>query len=398
MDTSKRDGEDFDQTRADASDGDLKHPPLNDANSKLVRTSRLAIVACIAAMLSLLLLPGLIRVASKSTPPHVRDGYLAITFAAGLCAAVLGAVSLVQIGLSAGRLVGRAFAWIGVTAPVLQYLLGLLIILLAIPRSRAFRMTCGTNLSGIGKAMLIYGNDYEDEFPRAGGPGSRWTGRIPDWQAADRYDAYGLDTRDRGSGGQVSMTASLYLLVKYAEVTPRSFVCRGTQKTREEGVTEFRPRTYRVRRKGMELVDFWDFGPNPTRHVSYTYHMVYGSHKLSTLCEPGMVVAADRNPWMNSPSAKAKDFSLFSPDIAPFGGSVEQGRYGNTFRHHQDGQNVLFLDSHVEFAKRPYCALDNDNIYTSWDGDDKVRGKPPKVGSMPAGPTDSLLVNDPIRP
>ena len=401
MDTSKHGGKDSDKARADASDNDPQTPALTDASSKLVRTSRLAVAACVLAVVSLLLLPGLLRVSvvrGRVASTFVRDLYQYIAYSVSISAAILGLVSLGRIGLSAGRLAGRGFAWTGVTAPVVQYLLFLLLIALARPRSVAFRMTCGTNLSGIGKAMLIYGNDYEDEFPRAGGPGSRWTGRIPDWQAADRYGAYGLDPRDRGSGGQVSMTASLYLLVKYAEVTPRSFVCGGTRKTREEGVTEFRPRTYRVRRKGMELVDFWDFGPNPTRHVSYTYHMVYGSHKLSTLCEPGMVVAADRNPWMNSPSAKAKDFSLFSPDIAPFGGSVEQGRYGNTFRHHQDGQNVLFLDSHVEFAKRPYCALDNDNIYTSWDGDDKVRGKPPKVGSMPAGPTDSLLVNDPIRP
>ena len=38
------------------------------------------------------------------------------------------------------------------------------------PRSIAFRMTCGTNLSGLGKAMQIYANDYENQFPRAGGP------------------------------------------------------------------------------------------------------------------------------------------------------------------------------------------------------------------------------------
>lgn len=28
------------------------------------------------------------------------------------------------------------------------------------------RMTCGVNLSGIGKAMLIYANDYEDKLPK----------------------------------------------------------------------------------------------------------------------------------------------------------------------------------------------------------------------------------------
>ncbi len=32
-------------------------------------------------------------------------------------------------------------------------------------RELALRMTCGTNLSGLGKALLIYANDYNDEFP-----------------------------------------------------------------------------------------------------------------------------------------------------------------------------------------------------------------------------------------
>ena len=51
-------------------------------------------------------------------------------------------------------------------------------------------MVCGTKLSGIGKAMLIYANDYGDELPRAGGPSSQWTGRVADWTASDRGKAY----------------------------------------------------------------------------------------------------------------------------------------------------------------------------------------------------------------
>ncbi len=168
-------------------------------------------VACVLAVISLLLLPGLISVSRKTTPQHIREIYGFITLGAAICAAVLGVVSLSRIGLHRGRLTGRGFAWTGVTASVIQGLLFLIIILPAMPRSRAFRMVCGTNLSGIGKAMLIYANDYEDELPRAGGPSSRWTGRIVDWAAADRRSAYGLSPD--GTGGQVSVSASLYLLV-----------------------------------------------------------------------------------------------------------------------------------------------------------------------------------------
>jgi hypothetical protein len=57
---------------------------------------------------------------------------------------------------------------------------------------------------------------------------------------------------------------------------------------------------------------------------------------------------------------------------------------------------LLFLDSHVEFAKRAYRGVDGDNIYTSWDGADKARGKPAVFGDVPADLNDSLLVNDPV--
>ena len=49
----------------------------------------------------------------------------------------------------------------------------------------------------------------------------------------------------------------------------------------------------------------------------------------------------------------------------------------------------------MRFEERSYCGVDDDNIYTYWDGDDKVRGKPAKFGSEPAAELDSLLVNDP---
>jgi hypothetical protein len=290
---------------------------------------------------------------------------------------------------------------VGVTRVDLVFLLIVLvpasIALLILPRVRstAYRMVCGTHLSGIGKAMMIYANDYGGEFPRAGGRSSQWTGRVANWTATDRRAAYELSADD--AGGQVSVSASLYLLVKHAEVEPKRFLCvTADSRKREKGVTEFKPGLYRIPNKTAGLIDFWDFGPDPTRHVSYAYHIVYGPNRLTTSGEPAFAMLADRNPWMDSPSAKAGDFSHFQPDVLPFNGTVEQAKRGNTVRHDRDGQNVLFLDGQIEFERRSYCGVDNDNIYTSWDGSDKVRGVPPKLGSMPADAKDSLLANDPV--
>jgi len=320
--------------------------PSAPAGPALVKTSGLAIAAFVLGLASLF-----------------TFGITAIP------AVVLGIVSLVRIGRSGGRLTGTAFAVVGIVVPAVVCILFLGILLPALARVRqvAIRMTCGTNLSGIGKAMIIYANDYEDEFPRAGGRNSVWGGPVQ-WDAGNRFDAYGLNPN--GTGGRATISSCFYLLVKYAEVTPKSFVCKG-----DHGTSEFTLSDYQ--RGDLELIDCWDFGPEPWRHCSYTYHMPFGLYPLTTSSEPGMAVAADRNPWIESPAGAAKNIQQFNPT-----GTTRQQKYGNSISHQEDGQNVLYLDNHVAFEKRSYCAIDHDNIYTYWDGGDIRRGAPPLVGSL----------------
>jgi prepilin-type N-terminal cleavage/methylation domain-containing protein len=282
-----------------------------------------------------------------------------------------------------------------VVIAIIALLMGILMPALARVRQIAFRMTCGTNLSGIGKAMLIYANDYEDELPRAGGRQTVWGGLV-DWDAADRFRAYSL-AADR-SGGTATISSSFYLLVKYAEVTPKSFVCKA-----DSGTTEFSLADYPDRDTTVveELIHAWDFGGSPgdaaNTHCSYTYHMPYGVYALTASSEPGMAVAADRNPWIDSPAAEAKDFSLFSPDIQPWNGTAEQAKQGNAIAHQEDGQQVLFMDMHVEFEKRSYCGVEDDNIYTHLPqglGHPQLGELPIVFQSEPGHRKDSLLVHD----
>ncbi len=278
-----------------------------------------------------------------------------------------------------------------VVIAIIALLMGILMPALARVRQLAFRLTCGTNLSGLGKAMLIYANDYEDELPRAGGKDATW-GAVT-WDAPDRASAYGGNGRSEGNG---SISSCFYLLVKYAEVTPKSFLCKG-----DTGTTEFTLADEDVPSADFELIDAWDFGKAPAEHCSYSYHIPFGSYALTTASEPGLAVAADRNPWIKSPAAEKADFTLFLPDILPYSGSSEQAKAGNAISHQNEGQNVLFLDGHVEFAKRPYCSLEDDNIYTISDAPaaGSILGIAPTVGGRqgvaPTNRKDSVLVQDP---
>jgi len=272
-----------------------------------------------------------------------------------------------------------------VVIAIIALLMGILMPALARVRQIAFRMICGTNLSGIGKAMLIYSTDYDDEYPRAGSTTSVWNNTIANWQAANRFQAYGLSLSD-STGGRASIASCFYLLIKYAEVTPKSFVCKG-----DSGVSEFRPADYGV--VDRETIDLWDFGPEPVNHCSYAYHLPFGLYALTTSSDPGCAVAADRNPWMDSPSGERKDIKLFNPD-----GGREFVNVGNALAHQEDGQNVLFMDGHVTFEDVPFCGVNEDNIYTYWDGSGDIRkGGIPITGSdatVPQNRADSMLVHD----
>jgi hypothetical protein len=354
-----------------------------------VKISTLATASFICALCGLaLLMPTFIGMSY----PRSRLGsseWTRFAFMSGIIilgiTAILGMVSVVRIERSGGRITGRNFAIGAVFISVFGVLLLLIWPMIGPrPRSTAFRMVCATNLSGIGKAMMLYANDYEDELPRAGVESSIWATKISDWKATDRFSAYNI--KPDGTGGQGSISSSLYLLVKYAEVEPKYFVCK-----QDAGTKEFKRADYSTGNR--DLIDLWDFGPEPQKHCSYSYHVPYGGYPLTTSCDSSLAVAADRNPWMDSPFRKARDFQAFDPD-----GSKESIKAGNAIAHKTDAQNVLFLDIHVGQMKNSFCGLNEDNIYTYWNGEDKRRGTPPKLGSKPADREDSLLVNDPAIP
>lgn len=339
-----------------------------------VKTSIFAITAFAFAIMTIFLLP--VAVVSRGKLP------VGIWLIAAMLAIVLGIIGLIEIGLSAGKVTGKAFAAMAVAIPIIFYFL--MFFYAASSRRRAFHMVCGSNLAGIGRAMLIYNSDYGDlPFPQAGGPGTIWQPKTNNWQADNRIDAFGL--KPDGTGGSATISSSLYLLVKYTEMSPKSFCCPADRLTKPFKASDYT--------SGMDNEDAWDFGPDPSRHYSYSYHIPYSQYALLDTGDPGMAVAADRNPWLD-PSTDTTGFKWDDQTMTGGRENIKRYQKGNAGPHQREGQNVLFLDNHVSFEKQSFCGVNDDNIYTYWDGTDIRQGAPPVIGSQPAGRLDSLLVND----
>ena len=262
---------------------------------------------------------------------------------------------------------------------IIAVLMGILLPALSAVKRTAQRVVCGSNLAGIGKAILLYANEYNGEYPRAGGPGSLWgvKGYIYSW-TDQSGDQYGM------TPAEVTVTSSLYLLVKYMDVQPGQFVCKG-----DTGIKEFKlSDCSQLPPEIDDDTDVWDFGSGggktttywPGNYNSYAYHNPYEnqtttiSYALGSYSNPGSPVCADRNPYWdrNSPVyLNGKDCTgdpdEDGPSCTQTDGYKDEFKTGNAAAHQRDGQNVLFNDTHVRFERFPNVGIGKDNIWKCWN-------------------------------
>ncbi|MHC4153483.1 MAG: type II secretion system protein [Planctomycetota bacterium] len=254
-----------------------------------------------------------------------------------------------------------------VVIAIIALLMSILMPALARVRELAQRVVCGTNLSGITKAMVVYANDDETaRLPRAGGPSCQW----------------GAAFAPEATPPTATITSSLYILVREDFTTPKQFVCRS-----DAGTSEFR---------SADLAAEFDFvgEGGPALYCSYSYHMPYSfpdpgdaatflSFGLTAASDPGLAVVADRSSYM-------------TPGFLATGPEIEETKWGNCSPHQRDGQNVAYVDTHVKFEKTPCVGLNEDNIYLVRSGEDP-RDLEEALPVPPGGPydsRDSVLVNE----
>jgi len=261
-----------------------------------------------------------------------------------------------------------------VVIAVIALLMGLLMPALARVRQIAHRMICGSNLSSIGKGCMLYAQDHDEEFPRAG-IGTEWhkKGRINDCFGLFRAAAY-------GRGNQVTVTSSLYLLIKYTDTTPKTFNCRGDQGIREFSLDEV---TGNLPDYIEDISEAWDFGDNeqygtlePGKYNSYSYHLPYDEDSeqrgwpITPISSPECPLLADRNPFLDiNALSYLSDMDLKDADWEKEGGFeyyVDERKKEQAAAHQREGQNVLFQDGHVTHERWPNCGIRNDNIWKYW--------------------------------
>ncbi len=288
-----------------------------------------------------------------------------------------------------------------VVIAIIALLMGLLMPALAMVRKMAQRAVCGTNVSAVYKGLLAYAHENEDDYPRAAGRSSIW-GITANWDAPDlkQETAFGVPPSKPATIG-----SSLYLLIKYSDLSPKVFICKG-----DEGAMEFKLTYYpsnRLPQQDLRLA--WDFGGKasktngspPAQYYSYAYAIPYGgastaTYAPSTSRQPGFALLADRSPY----------FVLSKDPVNPVyqftqGADENKEKMGNSTNHGREGQNVLFNNGSVGFQKVPYCGLNSDNIYSVG-----LSSRAAEVGDIrnnlfvsaiaPQNDNDSVLINEGI--
>jgi prepilin-type N-terminal cleavage/methylation domain-containing protein/prepilin-type processing-associated H-X9-DG protein len=314
-----------------------------------------------------------------------------------------------------------------VVIAIIAMLLAILMPALSKVKKIAQRVVCGTNLKGLGTAQTVYANDYDDEYAvqGAGNPNLTWS---PDstTEFADPSVPWSART-------QLTVGASFYLLVREADVSPKSFVCPSSNQSEYDGYNA----------NNLDIVELFDFGAyiagnpiwgsrGPKNCVSYSYQAPYkgsaGSNTgvKSSFAADGsrsaaFAVMADKNPWFdpeitetgaaNLTAQTLQDTVAGIVDHWSSGANPEKFRIqaGNSQPHGREGQNVVFADGHSENEKTSDVAVKNDNIYTiqnaglttdptGWRvGDVAAIFQAPAQRREARRSSDSYLVNDDYR-
>jgi hypothetical protein len=221
-----------------------------------------------------------------------------------------------------------SFREMGAVAGVILLLVSIFGVSYRETRRRKDLAQCASQEAKMGAGLLTYANRNDGYLPGTGGSGSRW-----------------LATTSQPA---VSNSIGLFALAKSGHVEPKTFQCPAVG-----------GRPFLVQ---ASMTDFPEAGC-----ISYSYQYSLGvrglwieDRRLSGL-KGSMVILADSTPVFADGRFRA-----------------DRVRTAVSDNHGRAGQNVLYLDMHVEFKRRPSVGVMGDNIYLvqgvfDYQGEEKPR-------------------------
>ncbi|MFO0840131.1 MAG: hypothetical protein U1D55_16610 [Phycisphaerae bacterium] len=267
--------------------------------------------------------------------------------------------------------------------------LAISILLPSLSRARelAKRAVCASNLRGIAQGALIYANDNVECFPQhyfeatPDGLAARPTHGV-DWVGSMGSQA-GLkisqQTSKSVSPKRSHPSRSLFLLIISGSVGPNLFICPSTADL-ADNLRNYGPDAGDKRddAAGLPGVSRFDF-PGYDR-LSYGYQLPFGPlAQPRAALDARMVIAADKGPYYQRGPAGLAGTKTVTDSRSPRNPPDEWAslsakelrdkgpgawRTYNSPNHDGEGQNVVFVDGHVDFGKTPLLGLNHDNVFT----------------------------------
>lgn len=267
-------------------------------------------------------------------------------------------------------------------------------------REMSNRAICSANLRGIGQSMAVYGASEDDMYPCL--PPTSATTYDASFKA-DVIEAASPDAAtetlflDKKYGNQPD--AALWMLVENGSVAPKQFMCRSDAFAGQPSKS-----TATLAVDGKDGY-FGNFQSGKSISYSVAFYWTENEQGKPAIArfwhndaDASLPIMSDAAPYM-VPKAAA-------PSTQPMGSHPQKAEEThlsvnatNSPNHDRDGQNVVYDDNHVDFARSPLAGQNKDSIWgirkdaKAGQGGEEV---PIEAGKLPHPPRDEPGVTDTV--